>query len=483
MKRQKIIYLVYLCATMTLYFLGTIAYLQAGEEWYDATYYTLQLFFMNYTPPASTCSLLYFVRFACPAITFTGLFSLMWGLVKKLSDRVALLFPDATAIYYDILPDEAAIKSFRHAVLCGKKPQKAHSQVLMFSNDKDNLSFYANNTKKFKKNSKTYIMLEQTNSGLLTESNIYYANQYEIIARLYWKERNLLPYLNDNGCNVKIALIGFGNLGQKLLEYGLCNNIYCVNQSIEYHIWGDSKVYRELLGSFDMMNKDLIIFHDENWKDAFSSLKNFDRIILSCTPGMEIIQAFVALNIDMEIDCYNPHGIQLSNIFTNKNLYTFGEQGIILTEENIKTDKLYSDAKKLNYNFAVLYDKKSKYSWLRPDLDEVMEQLWQNLNGFTKGSNIACTDYHEIRKLLLKTLNLSAESLSEEQIETLAELEHIRWSRYHFINHWTYAEQRDNQKKLHPSLIPYHELSQLEKDKDKEMIAMLFELERNTKKK
>lgn len=478
MKNKKAIYSLYIIITVMLYSLGTMAYLHAGEAWYDATYYTLQMFFMNYSEPDKAGPLLYFIRFACPIMTFTGLFSVMWGLVKKFSDRITLLFPDATAIYYDVEPEESVVKSFRHAILCGTRIRKARSQVLMFSNDRDDLSFYANNRHKFRKNSKTYIMLDQTNSNLLAESNVHYFNAYEIIARLYWKERNLLPYLKNNSCNVKIALIGFGTLGQKLLEYGLINNLYCLNQTIEYHIWGDSKVYREVLGTFDMMNNDRVVFHDESWKDSFSNLQTFDRIILSGKPNLEMIQSFLSLDNHTEIDCYNPQGILLSNMFANEHLNTFGETEKILTEENIKTDKLYLDAKKLNFNFAILYDNKKGYSWQSPNRNKIMEQLWQNLNGFTKGSNIACTDYHEIRKLIMQSDHLTADTLSEAQMETLAELEHIRWTRYHFVNHWTYAKLRDNQNKHHPSLIAFHKLSAKEQSKDKEMIQMLFELEK-----
>ena len=45
-----------------------------------------------------------------------------------------------------------------------------------------------------------------------------------------------------------------------------------------------------------------------------------------------------------------------------------------------------------------------------------MELLWQNLDGFTKGSNIACTDYHQIRKLLMESMGLSEDIPKEPSV-------------------------------------------------------------------
>ncbi|MCH5347933.1 MAG: hypothetical protein J1E40_01290 [Oscillospiraceae bacterium] len=55
-------------------------------------------------------------------------------------------------------------------------------------------------------------------------------------------------------------------------------------------------------------------------------------------------------------------------------------------------------------------------------------------------------------------------------IDTIAELEHIRWCRYHYINNWKYGSVRNDSERIHNSLIPFAELSEEEKQKDVEAV-------------
>jgi hypothetical protein len=41
---------------------------------------------------------------------------------------------------------------------------------------------------------------------------------------------------------------------------------------------------------------------------------------------------------------------------------------------------------------------------------------------------------------------------------------------------WTYAAVRDNEKKHHPLLVPYEELSEPEKEKDRNAVRNVFPL-------
>lgn len=140
--------------------------------------------------------------------------------------------------------------------------------------------------------------------------------------------------------------LGVDALRQNLLDYGLMNNVYSVNQSIQYHIWGESRLYRNLLGDFDKMNGDTITYHDSNWWDELAQLKEFDRIIVAKDVNEELLQALLYLSCDAEIDFYNPEGVALSKIYKGDKLTEFGVLREVLTEETIKTDKLYREAKK-----------------------------------------------------------------------------------------------------------------------------------------
>ena len=58
----------------------------------------------------------------------------------------------------------------------------------------------------------------------------------------------------------------------------------------------------------------------------------------------------------------------------------------------------------------------------------------------------------------------------ERHIELLAEAEHDGWVEHKRRNGWNFAEQRDNEKRLHPSLRPYRELVETEKEKDRSAV-------------
>lgn len=63
--------------------------------------------------------------------------------------------------------------------------------------------------------------------------------------------------------------------------------------------------------------------------------------------------------------------------------------------------------------------------------------------------------------------------LSEDEIETMSIVEHIRWSWDKRLNGWTYGDVKDEIKKTHPGLIPYNDLPESEKEKDRELVRLI----------
>ena len=60
--------------------------------------------------------------------------------------------------------------------------------------------------------------------------------------------------------------------------------------------------------------------------------------------------------------------------------------------------------------------------------------------------------------------------LSDDELEFLAEVEHQRWCRDRRMSGWTFANQRDNDLRLHPDLRAYADLPDAVKDKDRQPI-------------
>lgn len=152
-----------------------------------------------------------------------------------------------------------------------------------------------------------------------------------------------------------------------------------MGQQIENHIWGDSCLYEHSMEKMNLMNDDRIIITDE--------------------PQMELLQTFLYICNDAEIHYYNPGSALLENIYKKEHLVSFGRYTDIHTESNIKRNELYCAAKELNYKYACIY---GNVSGEADKKETEMEEQWELLDGFTKDSNIASTDYHEIGKLLMK---------------------------------------------------------------------------------
>ena len=58
-----------------------------------------------------------------------------------------------------------------------------------------------------------------------------------------------------------------------------------------------------------------------------------------------------------------------------------------------------------------------------------------------------------------------------ELVELLAQNNHDVWARQRMAEGWRYGPRRNDSKKEHPGLVPYKELSESEKDYDRNTVA------------
>ncbi|WP_413306679.1 RyR domain-containing protein [Bacillus sp. 1P10SD] len=67
----------------------------------------------------------------------------------------------------------------------------------------------------------------------------------------------------------------------------------------------------------------------------------------------------------------------------------------------------------------------------------------------------------------LDTTKIKLSNDIQELQEKLAENIHEIWALQRFQQGWTYGAERNDQKKEHPNLVPYNELTEEDKDYDR----------------
>jgi hypothetical protein len=152
--------------------------------------------------------------------------------------------------------------------------------------------------------------------------------------------------------------------------------------------------------------------------------------------------------------------------------------------------KVEIDLKKLDNNiFEFANTKKISSSDMifHPKLDEYAKKLnesykgktWEKLSNFTKDSNRAAVDHWEIKKDILKKLNIeSLENIESDIKSRLIDVEHTRWNNFHYMHGWKHKKSNkwdNNEKpkknyqnhKFHPCLVTTKELAKLNYEHNK----------------
>lgn len=316
----------------------------------------------------------------------------------------------------------------------------------MLDSDVESLKFYEDYKavmgRKF-----VYIGLREIDYGLIKEnSKVRFFDINGAISRLLWKQIQLW---NTKKENVSVIIWGEGCLSENMLCYGLLLNIYSNKQNISYHLIGNTS-FSIKHPAIPLMNGDKIITHVEEDADTWNIVRESDVIIITEDVSAAKLQAIAVNGKNAKIYYYSHMSGDVGELICTRNLAAFGRDEEIFTDENIRQEKLIEEAKQLNSEYAQKYNGEAE---------------WDKLTGFLKWSNISSADFKHVLIDILK-------NNPEVGIDELAELEHIRWCRFHFLNYWTYGipdngSNKDTKKKIHKCLCPYSELSSVDKDKNR----------------
>lgn len=117
-----------------------------------------------------------------------------------------------------------------------------------------------------------------------------------------------------------------------------------------------------------------------------------------------------------------------------------------------------------------------------PPLDDgTAQHPWGDLNEWYRDSNRVAVAHTEVK---LRTAGLEKADMAKVtnpvtaftavDLETLAEMEHRRWMAFHRMGGWQVAAVRNDALRQHPSIRPYSELTEKEKQKDRDNVTGIF---------
>lgn len=436
------------------FLMGTAGYWIAGEKAADALYYSVGLYGLNLNSSAINIWI-EIARWTAPLVVGAGIATAVQRVYDHIHSRIVCLHKDATAVYSRSEAGKLLKEMLPHAVLCEDRLLgRGKEHVIMLDNDEETLSFYQKNKEKLS-GKKVYLCLKEIDQNLL-EGNfeVIFFNVNDVIARSFWKQYRLWDRAKGHE-GWQIAILGFESLGQELLYYALLLNLFSLKQQVHYHVFGESRLYQASHHSFQPMNQDRVIFHGPKYHDSWELLERMDHIVVASPLDIELIQVLLCRCPRARISYYSPQNGKLEEFIGVGRLEPFGRDEDVYTEKNIKTDESYRMAKEVHAHYV--FGPEGAEEWQK-------ELSFGKLDGFTKGSNISVADFKEVVQQLRQPGGIW---IPEQE---LAELEHIRWCRYHLLNHWKYGvlpdgKLKDPKQRIHSCLCPYACLPEEEKNK------------------
>ena len=429
--------------------LGSVGYIIEGNRVTDSLYAGFSLYFTSIVLDSYNIWI-EIARWTAPLATATAILrifekagrNILWRLQSRLGDSVAvytdadirIVFDNKTRVFY-------AGRNIK---------QTAKSHIIMLDSDTESLKFYEGNKDKLRSGS-VYIGLREIDCGLVKEKReVHFFDVNGAVSRLLWEHAALWEKQKER---MSVVIWGRGHLGENILCYGLLTNIYSEKQKITYHIIGNNS-FEIKHPQMPLMNRDEIIFHTKEDSDSWEVVRNADMVIIAESISAALLQAIAVNGRNARIYYYSQMAGDVGDCLQFTNLIPFGRDVDIYTDENIRREKLVEEAKKQNLKYAEQYNGETE---------------WNKLNGFLQWSNISSADFGHVLAGLLR-------QNPELDDDILAELEHIRWCRFHYLNYWTYGEPLDGKDKdpvrrIHKCLCPYQELSPENKSKDRAVVT------------
>ena len=451
--------------------LGTMGFMSEGSPFNDALFSAITLYALEYGDGGNGL-LVEIARWTAPLATASGLLILLSQLRETLHNYLLYQQGKAVAVYGSNSDTARLLRQLGDCGIDGGSKFVQAQKYILAGDEAFNLAFY-NRHREQLENRSVYLKCSTLPAQSSAPANLRLYSPEETAARLFWKRSNILELSEQNGHRMDIVILGFGRLGEHLLTTALQQNIFHPDQAITYHVFGDDDGFAATHRQLQKIS-DPILFHSEPWYNCLELLDKAAMVIAAEQENQtELVEKLLLALTRSRLHVLADGSLGLDILDEQDRLLLFPWKTEADGLEAIFSTDLYEDAMQLNLAYAVRY----------ADNVGTAEEEWAKLNSFTRYSNISAADYFVVLRALLRSRRQpdSFAELSDDWIEHLAELEHIRWCRYHYLHNWVYGvpengKAKDPVKRIHRLLVPYYALSENEKMKDRENIEMMFKL-------
>lgn len=494
--RKKILALL----VVLIFVVGMCGFIKKGDGIWDALFNTLILYITQY-PQETENNWLFAVRFISLAFAGVAIISLLYDRILKYNKiikakKAVVIFgnnEEGRKLFQDLTQKKISAILIEDNNWC----YPALKYVLLDS-EEENLAYYSRH-KKILHGIEIHIKTNNMSGLILCNDKVRFFSMEELMARHYWLEYKQMveklyiewgikdlesSWKKVAETEIHISIIGRGNLGRELIFYAPQYNVIHPGQTIIYHVFTDEKDMKYLNPSWEKLG---IVFENGEWYEKTEILRESYTVILAEQSNtIQLAQKIRSLIPEVPLDIITLKDLERDLYYENRSfsgetkvgvysLYDKSFVDLILEEDSILAAKQLNDAY-MSKNLVELVDVGESEKNRR-------EKAWNQLDTFTKYSNISSADYRKILKKIIQQFGFSM-PLKDEEIEFLAELEHIRWMNYHFSNGWIFDEelsqkrtgQRKNKEcKRHGDLRPYDELDDETKDKDRDNIKKILE--------
>lgn len=316
--------------------------------------------------------------------------------------------------------------------------------------------------------------------------SFYESGAHEII-RDYLSQnlRSFASVSEDEIRPLHLMLVGFGRIGKSVAieaaRMGGCPDgsklsVSVFAKSADVH---EKKIRHNLPKLFELLNFRFystdVEFLPENLSELFYNELPVDLVVVSL--GDELLNFKAAHELANKFrDATKPPKIVICGN---------GELGQLI-DASSKIQSYSMLDKVCTYEVVVNADrermaKSIHQNYLRHNFETPTSKPWQELPLEFKDSNRDQAEHIRVKLKLVGCTIADQDtgtptSLTEEEVQKLACVEHARWMAEKILQGWSYGAQRDNAKKIHPCLISYDLLSEEDKEKDIDSVRNIHNL-------